>query len=404
MAFWIVAASLTAACIALLWQAVRTPPAGHAPDVDVYRDQLRELDRDRDRGTLPDAEAEAARIEVARRLLAADRNAAAGAARTRGNRTLAGLLTAFCVAAVAGATYWTIGAPGYPDMPLATRIDAIEAARAARPGQAVAQAEVPDLPVPDDADPQTLAMVERLREVLAVRPDDLEGWTLAARFEAALGQHEAAWRAQDRVVALKGDGATAADFAALAEGMILAAGGYVSPEAERALAAALERDPGEGLARYYVGLMYAQGGRPDLAWPLWRRLIGDSEPDAPWLPAIYDQIERVSFLAGDVTPLDELPRPRGPTAEDIDAMSDLGLEERMDMIAGMVDGLSARLATEGGPPSDWARLITSYGVLGNANAALAIYDEARRVFADSPAALDTLFRAAEQAGVAGAGE
>jgi cytochrome c-type biogenesis protein CcmH len=202
------------------------------------------------------------------------------------------------------------------------------------------------------------------------------------------------------VVLLLGDAVEAQDFSRLAELMILAAGGYVSPEAERALAETLRRDPTDGIARYYLGSMYAQGGRPDRAWPIWRRLIADSRPDAPWLPLIYDRIEQVSAAAGDPTPIDQLPTPRGPTQEDIDFAAEMTLEERQEMIAGMVQGLAARLASQGGPAEDWARLIVAYGVSGRIQAAANVYQEAKLVFADDPAALDGLARAADQAGLA----
>jgi cytochrome c-type biogenesis protein CcmH len=251
-----------------------------------------------------------------------------------------------------------------------------------------------------EAGSELLAMVEQLREVMQTRPEDPQGWRLLAMNEAGLGNLEAAWRAQDRLVGLLGEEAGAGDFADLAEMMIQAAGGYVSPEAERALREALRRDPSNGVARYYLGLMYAQGGRSDLAWPVWRRLLADSPEDAPWIEPVLLQIEEVSALAGDPTPVADLPRPRGPTMEDIEAAGDMTPEERLGMIEGMVGGLAARLADGGGPPEDWARLITAYGVLGRSDAAAAIYQEARMVFADAPGALDTLARAAERAGLA----
>jgi cytochrome c-type biogenesis protein CcmH len=74
--------------------------------------------------------------------------------------------------------------------------------------------------------------------------------------------------------------------------------------------------------------------------------------------------------------------------------------ERMEMIGAMVEGLSNRLATEGGTPSDWARLITSLAILGQPDRARAVYDNALQVFADSPGALDTIRAAGSQAGVA----
>ena len=57
------------------------------------------------------------------------------------------------------------------------------------------------------------------------------------------------------------------------------------------------------------------------------------------------------------------------------------------------------VATEGGPVEDWARLISSLGVLGETKRARAIFENAREVFANDPAAMDDINRAGERAGV-----
>ncbi|HQT78331.1 MAG TPA: c-type cytochrome biogenesis protein CcmI, partial [Rhodopila sp.] len=88
-------------------------------DQAVYRDQLQELDRDIARGLLTDAEAESARLEIQRRLLAADRQPAA---RTRLARSpvLAAIVFVF-VTGGAVASYLWLGAPDVPDEPFAGR-------------------------------------------------------------------------------------------------------------------------------------------------------------------------------------------------------------------------------------------------------------------------------------------
>src|SRR5262245_26735939 len=74
--FWICAALLTVAVILALARPLVAPArrsdAGerHAADVEVYRDQLGEIDTDMRRGLISDSEAAAARLEIARRLLA----------------------------------------------------------------------------------------------------------------------------------------------------------------------------------------------------------------------------------------------------------------------------------------------------------------------------------------------
>lgn len=400
MGFWIVAGALSLAVAFLILLAFLRPREGAVPsaayDLQVYRDQLKEVDRDLERGILTEAEAERARTEVSRRILEADR----ALTRAKGSASRRGAWDRWVVAAglmaVVGGTvavYFQIGAPGYPDLPLATRIEIIEDARAARPPQSEAEAQVTmreGLP----AQPEREDLVARLRTIMEQRPDDAEGMALLASNEAALGNFRAAHIAQARLIDLLGDDVTGAHYIDLAEMMILAAGGYVSPEAEAALLQGLEREPRNGTARYYAGLMYAQQGRPDLAFPIWRNLMADSTADAPWLDPIRLQIEEVAALAGERVTLAELPQPQarapagaGPTQEQMDAAAEMPEADRSAMIEGMVAGLAGRLATEGGPPEDWARLITAFGVLGRVEQAEAVLEEAMVVFAEDPRAL-----------------
>ncbi len=403
MAFWMATAAFSALVVGLLMMAVLRPRAGSAPaaayDMQVYRDQLKEVDRDRARGVLNDDEAERARAEVARRLLEADR--ALQAAQTqppkarRADKMLVALGLAACVAGAFG-LYLQIGAPGYPDLPIASRIAQVDAARQSRPTQDAAEAQLPfreGLP----PDPRREALVAQLRTVMEQRPDDVQGLTLLAQNEAALGNFRAAHLAQTRLIAVLGDGATGFHHIDLAEMLILAAGGYVSPEAEAALLRGLELEPRNGTARYYVGLMYAQQGRPDLAFPIWRNLMADSTADAPWLEPIRLQIEEVAFLAGVNVTLADLPQPAqmpGPTAADVAAAQNLSGPDQAAMIESMVARLAARLADEGGPPEDWARLIRAQIVLGRTEDAAAIAAEARSVFSDLPDALALIDAAA----------
>jgi cytochrome c-type biogenesis protein CcmH len=405
--FWIFTGAMALAAALILTTALmrgqRAAEPGAASDLQVYRDQLAEVDRDLARGVIPPEEAERLRTEVSRRILAADTAARSGAAGARRQPKLVSTaMAALVVIAVIGGgygVYLAIGAPGYPDLPRAERIAAAEAARADRPGQAEAEASMPAAAAPDV--PQDyLDLVQRLRGTVAERPDDLQGLTLLARSEAALGNYVAAYQAQQRILSVKGAGATAQDYADLADMMVLAAGGYVSPEAERALDAALTRDPRNGAARYYRGLMLAQTGRPDQAFRIWDGLLRESTPTAPWVPPIRAQIEEMAFRAGVSNYAPPEPLLRGPSQDDIAAASEMSPEDRAAMIAGMVENLAQRLATEGGPPAQWAQLITGLGVLGDTERARAVWEEAQRVFDGMDDALQEIGAAAAQAGVA----
>ena len=406
MGFWITSAGLSILVLALMLTALLRrresvdAPAAH--DIRVYRDQLKELERDLARGVVRPDEAERTKLEISRRILSADKDAAGRDAAIKAPEKmsrLTALLVSLVLLAGSYALYHQLGAAGYPDLPLQARLENAAEARASRPDQATVEASVPATAIPRD--PQFVELMVQLRSALERRPNDVQGFSLLASNEAIMGNFEAAYRAQGRVLELKGDSATADDYAKYADFLVLAAGGYVSPEAENALMRSLQIDRENGTARYYSGLLFAQNGRPDLAFQFWRGLLDSSPSDAPWVPAIRAQIEDIAYLAGvKYTLPPEGNAPIGPNAADVEAAQNMSVEERTAMIRNMVEGLSARLASEGGTPAEWARLITALGVLGEQDRAQAIWADAQEVFADSPAALAEIGTAAENAGIA----
>ncbi len=409
MEFWLVAGALALVVNGFLALAlVRLRNNGDAEsdqDMRIYRDQLSELDRDVLRGILTREEAGRVRIEVSRRLLEADRTAQASRSAVPPRYASFALTLMICVVLLGGSTgiYLAIGAPGYPDLPLADRIQLAEEIHRSRMGQAEAEARIGRTPAAtEDVDPTLLNLMERLRATVAMRPDDLEGLSLLARYEALLGNHAAAHSAQSRVIALKGGDAVADDHATLAEQMVLAADGFVSPEAETALTMALRLDGNHGPARYYQGLMLAQSGRPDLAFGIWRTLLETGPPDAPWTAPIMAQIEELAQAAGIrySTPTSETPPLRGPTTEDIRAADGMSPEDRQDMIRGMVDGLAERIESgEHASPAEWVRLIRSLGVLGQTERVSEFWSRAQEEFAEDPEAMAMIRTAAAGLGV-----
>ncbi|TYB82809.1 c-type cytochrome biogenesis protein CcmI [Maritimibacter fusiformis] len=408
MGFWILAlgAALVAVVVigyAMIAKRGSGTAESAAYDMQVYRDQLKELDREAARGVIAPADAERARVEISRRLLEADRQLKSGPTADAAPRaaTYGAIAVTFALIVGGGGwLYYDLGAPGYWDMPLKGRIAAAVEARDNRMSQAEAEAEAPvwDGP-PPDAPADYVDLVERLRAAVASRPDDLQGQSLLVTHETALANYRAAHAAKARAIALMGDEATGEDYAQYADLMIMAAEGYVSPEAEQALTAALERDPQNPVARYYSGLLFAQTGRPDLAFRMWRDLLETSDPEAPWVAPIRGQIMQLAALAGVDYRLPDAPA--GPSAEDIEAAADMTPEERAAMIGAMVDGLMQRLATEGGSAEDWARLIRALGVQGDLDRARTIFAEAQAVFQDRPEELALVTAAATEAGLTG---
>lgn len=382
--FWLIAGAVTLAVAAVLLRAMARAGEDLRTaaefDVRVYKDQLAEIERDLIRGTLPPEEADRQRAEVARRLLEADRAAQGGTAPVRrGGIPIAAAVVAVTLAGTFLA-YDRLGAPGYPDLPLSLRLQMSENLRAARPDQATAEAQAPK-PEAQPVDPAFADLMKQLRAAVAVRPTDVKGLELLASNEARLGNLPAARKAMEQLVAAKGDKATADDHAALAEVMIMAAAGAVTPEAEQALTRALAIDPDNGTARFYSGVLMAQIGRYDVTFRLWEPLLEKGPQDAPWIAPIRAQIEDIAFRAGEKYTLPEAEMPDatmpGPSAGDVAAAAEMSAEDRQAMIEGMVAQLDTRLQSEGGSPEEWARLVNALVQLDRKPDAQAAYDRAK---------------------------
>ena len=404
MEFWIIAIALaTLISLALVFALrVQAPQSDDDVDLKVYKDQLSNVDRDVERGIVSEQEAQRLRTEVSRRILSLDGDERAAYQTSSAMTRYA--VSALCGGVLIAGTAWLyskLGAPGYPDMPLDARKEQAQTLLETRPSQDEFLAQLPasvEAPLPEG---QYGELIIKLREAVEQNPNDLQGHNLLARTEASLENFEQASQAQGRVLSLKGESATAEDYFDYAEMQILAANGYISPQAEAALRAVLTRDHDYGAARYYMGLMMVQNGRPDLTFRVWNDLLRKSEPSDPWMPPLRAQIEEIAALAGQINFVlpEEESALSGPSAQDMAEASDLSPEERQEMVRGMVAQLSDRLATEGGTSAEWARLISALSVLGDKDQAIAILAEARQIFGQSPRDLSAIEAAARQAGL-----
>jgi cytochrome c-type biogenesis protein CcmH len=397
MIFWITALGLTLAVAAIIAVPLFRPQEAQVenPDIAVYRAQLAEIDRDLDRGLLEPDEADRSRTEIARRLLAASKQAQVAGGVT-GRQWAVALVVVALIGATAFVTYQRFGAPGYGDVPLQARLDASDAMRANRPAQAILEQLAPPPPPPADLPDDYRAAIERLRDIAPTRPDDLEAWSRLAFHEVELRNYAGAAAAQAQVVTILGDDVDLPDLTRLLDLQVVAAGGLVSPEAEAVIRDILARDANHIPARYYLGLLYDQTDRPDLSFRLWRDIAENGPQDSFHVASARQMIEEAAFRAGLTY---TLPATRGPSAADIAAAEDMDPATRDAMIGDMVAALSDRLATTGGTVADWARLIAAYGVLGETEEARAIWVEARDVFGANEAAVEILTEAARDAGL-----
>jgi cytochrome c-type biogenesis protein CcmH len=357
---WFILAGMAAfAALAAIWPILRSCPqsTGAEPastEAAFYRAQLDEIQRDVERGQLPQSEAASARAEAARRLIALrpERPTAAPAQHGR-NRLAAAALIAVGLPAIAFPLYALLGQPQMPDEPLASREPAAHAA--------------------GDIE----AAVAGVEAHLIAKPDDGKGWAVLAPVYMRLERYEDAAHAYSEALRLLGEDPFRR--AAYGEALVAAAGGVVTDKAREAFARALAEQPGQPQARFYLALAAEQDGKTADAIRAYDALAADATPDAPWLGAVK---ARLAALKGE-------PPPQSTAAPAVEA------DEQKAMIEGMVSRLANRLASSGGSVDEWSRLIRAYTVLHEADKAKAALADARKALAPDPnavASLDALAR------------
>jgi cytochrome c-type biogenesis protein CcmH len=378
MIFWLAAAALAAlvtAGLVLPALRVRAQSASRAEyDMNVYKDQLSELERDAAEGRIKDAELDAARIEIERRLLAAAEDAERLPQAASSDGRWPSYTAAIAVPLIAVLVYSELGSPGVPNYPLAERTDI-------QPPEAGLEEGAP-----------LTEMVRALEERLRTNPDDLRGWTLLGRTYAAIGRSREAAAAFERAVPLSGgDPGLLADWA---EARLLARGSDFTVEIFNDFVKARERDPSLPKPWFYIGLDKAMGGDFRGAAQLWTDLLTIATDDAGIKESVEAQIARAAAEGGfDVSELKPSetalkiaagrpaqptmdsqssgPVAPGPTREQMEAAGEMTPEERMAFIRSMVERLANKLAENPDDVAGWERLVRAYGVLGETDKAVA---------------------------------
>ena len=256
-------------------------------DVQVFKDQLDEVERDLARGTIGEAEAEGARVEISRRLIAATHRAERGGAlkpAPRGPSGMAAGMLLIGIPALGALIYLAVGVPGAMDQPFAARDSQGQSQLAdqQRPSQVEAEARITSDMRPDvEQDPEYVALVDRLRSTLAERPNDAEGQRLLAVALMRLGQWVEARKAFDRLMDISEAPFDAETHANMAEAMVLAAGGYVSPEAEQAIGRAIKATRNYRSRATMPGLRCVSRGRSTRRSVYGRTFAGSLPPMHP---------------------------------------------------------------------------------------------------------------------------
>jgi cytochrome c-type biogenesis protein CcmH len=271
MLFWPLFALMTAAAVfAVLWPLSRrreNPDPARETGLAVYRDQFAEIERDRARNLIDEAEAKFAGVEVGRRLLAAADNIADFSQNSTARRRAVALIALAGIPAVALGLYLQLGSPDLSGAPLSTRLAA----------------------APENQD--IALLVRRVESHLAEQPDDGRGWEILAPIYLRLGRANEAAKARENALRLLGSNADRE--VDLGEALVAGANGVVTADARAAFERANVLDARHPKARFFLGLAAEQDGRLQDAKTIWQSLVNDAPEGAPWLGVVRTALERL---------------------------------------------------------------------------------------------------------------
>lgn len=337
MVLWFSLAILTGlAVLALLWPLSRTRDTAEADDSVFYRQELADIDRDAERGLIGPAEAEAARAEAARRLIASRRLSAGEHASDPSPHRVrwAALAVLIAIPVITLPLYLRIASPDLPDQPLASRETAPKGVQDA---------------------------VVQIEKHLAKNPNDGRGYEVVAPVYMEMGRFDDAVRALSEAARLLGP--TASRLSALGQARVAQSGGVVTAEARVDFERALALDPNDLRSRYFIAMAAEQDGNNTKALEGYRALAAQIDPTAPIGQAVAAKIAELQ-----------------PKSEAGSVVAALPKDDQTKMIRAMVAGLAQKLESNPADADGWMRLIRSYVVLGQSADAEAALVKARAAF------------------------
>jgi cytochrome c-type biogenesis protein CcmH len=367
--FAILAAAVTwAVTRPLLAHSKATAVTAADSELAVYRDQLAEIETERAQGLIAGADAEAARAEVARRLIrtAEEHAALAAAPRSEFARARQAVVYAATLIPVVAITlYLTVGSPSLPGRPYASRID-----------EPVEQASAADL-------------VAKVEAHLRQSPDDGRGWDVLAPVYMRMGDFSRAREAYENAMRILGE--SPSRLAGFARAAIMAENGIVNEPARRAYAKLLAADAQAIESQVWLAIAKEQDGDLAGASAEYRRLLTLEPTKDPWRQLLDERLRSATAkLNGE---------PEGAPGNGPDDVTAMTPEARQKFIDSMVTGLAERLKKDGKDLAGWMQLVRAYTVLGKKQEATAALGDARASFAGDEKSLAQLQELAQSLGL-----
>ena len=385
MTLWFIMMILcSAAAVAISYPLIRRYEArdGAAEEAAVYQDQIKEVDRDLSAGTIAEPEAKVAKAEIERRLEAVAKDQVPSQPLPNSWRLVA-LAASAGLLILGGINLYAY--MGDPNMPSAVAPRPAQQAAVQQQTQPAQQAQANDAGQGAAAPAnQVDVMIGKLKDKLKADPNNAEGWRMLgwALFNTQHWQESA--DAYAKALALDPNNV---DYkSALAESIIQAAQGVVTPKAQELIADVLLKAPKDLRARFYDALGHEQSGDQQGALDRWSALLADAPADAGWRDDVKQRVAGLGKAMG----------------KDVSAMlsgAPAALEQQA-MIEGMVQKLADKLKDNPKNLEGWQKLMRSYAVLKMPEKAREALDDALKAFDGDQASADKLKTTAAELNIA----
>ena len=375
-----------------LYRGEDTLATREAYDANVFKDQLKAIDRELDEGQIEKQDAEAARIEISRKLLVSADKAETTPSMQAENRQLSRFMMATLALGIpllAVGLYLQVGSPDLGDLPL-------EARAKTTPTKT-----------------KITSLIARAEKRLVANPGDGNGWEIMAPIYLRHEMYGKAANAYKNAMRLLGTNADR--LSGLADAMVLANDNIVGDDVLPILKRAIKADPDHPKPRFWMGLYFEQNNKLKQAEEVFTTLLKNTGAQAAWRPTVVGRLNEVRKKQGlpptKIAGVAPTPSPpinlgnarktakapqgaplRGPSADDMKAASQMSAGDRQSMINSMVARLSTRLKEQGGDLKSWMRLVNVLNVQGKkAEARTAVQDAKKNLRNDKAAAqLDAL--------------
>jgi cytochrome c-type biogenesis protein CcmH len=281
--FWVIAGLLMAGALAFVVPPLlggrrrkAGPGSREQANVEILRDQLRELDADLAAGTISRDQFDQARREIEQRVLE-DAAAAPTEAPAPGHGRIVAVVVGIAIPVLAVAIYLVLGSPQALDPKVA----------AARPAQEQAHEITPE---------QIAAMVEKLAQRMKANPENVEGWVMLARSYNAMQRFpEAAQAYAQAIQRLPNNAQLLADYA---DALAMVQGRSLEGEPEKLIQRALEADPNNLKALLLAGTVAFDRQDFKQAVSHWQKAQGMVPPESDIARAIGDSIAEARQKGG----------------------------------------------------------------------------------------------------------